>query len=109
MSVMGRPLLGASVPLCPRPSPLTLRQGWANVCLVPGEGLEPARSLVQPAREQTESCKYILAQEPVTKANKLSTCEHRAGGDSSPLVDGRRLGSGKLGLFWLWIISGSFC
>ena len=36
-TVMGHPLLGASVSV-----------GWASVCLVPGEGLEPARLLDQP-------------------------------------------------------------
>ena len=38
----------------------------------------------------------------MAKANKLSTCERRAGGDCSPLGGGLRLGSGTLGGFGLW-------
>ena len=51
----------------------------------------------------------FFAPQPVIKANKLSTCERKAGGDSFPLGLGRCLGSGKVGLFGLWILSGSFC
>ena len=38
-------------------------------------------SALKCASEQTESCKEFLARWPVAKANKLSTCERRAGSD----------------------------
>ena len=49
-----------------------------------------------------------MARQPVAKANKLSTCERRAGSDCSPLGGGLRLGRGTLSGFGLWFFSGSF-
>ena len=49
-----------------------------------------------------------MALQPVAKANKLSKCEGRAGGDCSRLGGGLRLSRGTLGGFGLWCFSGSF-
>ena len=66
-------------------------------------------SALKCASEQTESCKQFLAQQPVAKANNLSTCERRVGGDCSPLGGCLRLGGGTFSGFGLWFFSGSFC